>query len=221
MALTCTSVHRAKTHARYVIALAAIAAAAAPSHAMSAEPAAPDQPIVAIWRIHRIEFSWSSARVFYSCDALQSKIGALLRAVGAHPQVFVDPDCQERGFVNHALIRTTFAAPTLATEEAVREAMTFDSREQLIARVHSLQLPAHREVRRFPAEWRSISLSRNNALQLGPGDCDLVRAIRQHVFPSLAVRVDREWRCNFTEGTRIKQRFEVTALMPALPEENG
>lgn len=171
--------------------------------------------IVAVWRVHHVDLVYHSATVYYSCGALQSKISAILRAVGAHTRVFVDAGCMSGDFVNHTFARVTLATPVEATPAAIRAAATFDARERLIARLRKIRLPTEADVQRFPAEWQTVSLSRQRGLRLDAGDCDLLRALRKQVFPQLAIRVDKGGHCTSGLATRLRPRLEVTALMPA------
>lgn len=173
-------------------------------------------PVFAIWRIHRVDFVYHSPTVYYSCSALQAKIGAILRAVGAHTRVVVDVGCMGGNFVNHAFARVTLAVPAEATQETIHAATTFDTRERLIARVRKIQLPTSADIARFPAEWQTVSLSHRRGLHFGPGDCDLLRAMRKQVFPQLSIRIGKGGlRCTSGIATRLRPQLEVTALMPA------
>jgi hypothetical protein len=192
---------------------------AAALHACGAAAAPPTDtasPILAIWRVQRFQFVYHSSNVYYSCEALHEKIRAILRAVGAHTQMIVDVGCMGRKFVNHAFIGVTLAAPTEATQESVKAATTFDSRQRLLARLHSQPLPTATDLERFPAQWRTVSLSHRRGPHLSSGDCELFDALRRRVFPRLAVRIDKEdLSCTSGYASHFAPRLEVTALMPA------
>jgi hypothetical protein len=177
---------------------------------------AADDTIAAIWQIERIEFVYHSSTVRYSCGNLQRRIAAILHAVGAHSSVGVDLDCRSGDLVRHASVRLTLAVPVAATEENVRVATDFDTRDELVARLRHKQLPSANDIARFPASWRTVALARSPPLSLGPGDCDLLRAMRDDVFPRLRVRVvSGGLHCGGGADTRITPRVQVNALMPS------
>jgi len=176
---------------------------------------AADGPIEAIWRVQRFDFIYRSTDVYYACHVLPLKIGAILTALGAHDRVVVDIDCMGRAFVNRAHARVTLATPIAATPANLRVATTFDARTRLLARVRKIELPAAADVERFPASWRTISLGSRSDPRLEAGDCDLLRALREQIFPKLPIRMAREGlRCVAGGSTRIRPRLEATALMP-------
>ena len=177
---------------------------------------ADDDSIAAIWRIERIEFTYHSSSVRYSCGNLQRRIAAILQAVGAHSAIGVDLGCRSGDLVRYANVRLTLAVPVEATEENVRAATTFDAQDELVARLRHTQLPSANDIERFPASWRTVALTRTPPLSLGPGDCDLLRAMRDDVFPRLRVRiVSSSLHCGGSAGTRIQPRIQVNALMPS------
>jgi hypothetical protein len=177
---------------------------------------AADDTIAAIWQIERIEFVYHSSTVRYSCGNLQRRIAAILHAVGAHSTIGVDLGCRSGDLVRHANVRLTLAVPVEATEENLRVATDFDTRDELVARLRQTQLPSANDIARFPASWRSVALTRSPPLSLGPGDCDLLRAMRDEVFPRLRVRVvSSGLHCGGGADTRIKPRIQVNALMPS------
>lgn len=172
------------------------------------------EPVDAIWRVQRVDFIYRSADVYYSCTALQSKIGAILKAVGAHHRIAIDVGCINGELVNNAFARVTVAMPAEATQENVVAATTFDSRAQLVARVRGVRLPTAADIERFPAAWQTVSLSRHRSLRLDSGDCDLLRSMHQQLFPRLLIRASQQrLRCTGST-TRMRPSLEVTALMP-------
>lgn len=177
---------------------------------------AAEEPVVAIWQVERIEFAYHSSTVRYSCGNLQRRIAAILQAVGAHSTIGVDLDCRSGDLVRYANVRLTLAVPVEATEENIRAATNYDTRDELVARLRQEQLPSANDIARFPASWRSVALTRTPPLSLGPGDCDLLLAMRDDVFPRLRVRVvSSGLYCGGGADTRIKPRIQVNALMPS------
>ena len=118
--------------------------------------------------------------------------------------------------VRYSNVHLTLAVPVEATEENLRAATNFDMRDELVARLHQKQLPSAEQITRFPASWRTVALTRSPPLSLGPGDCDLLRAMRDDVFPRLHVRViSSGLRCGAGSDTRIPPRINVNALIPS------
>ena len=176
----------------------------------------PDTPIAAIWQIQRIDFVYNSSSVRYSCGNLQRRIAEILQAVGANARMGVELGCNSGELVRYANVHLTLAVPIEATEENVRAATDFDTHDELVARLHQSQLPTANDIVRFPASWRTVALTRSPPLSLGPGDCDLLRAMRDDVFPRLRVRVvSSGLRCGSGADTRIPPRIHVNALIPS------
>jgi hypothetical protein len=176
----------------------------------------PDESIEAIWHIERIAFDYHSTTVRYECDALRRRIAAILQAVGAHERVSVDLGCASRELVRHASVNVTLAVPVEATAENLAAATDFDTRDELVARLRQTPLPSANDLQRFPASWRTVALTRSPPLSLSPGDCDLLRAMRDQVFPRLRVRVvSSGLNCGAGSDTRIQPRIHVNALMPS------
>ncbi len=193
-----------------------LAVAALTAAVIGAAARASDATIVAIWKIERIEFIYSSSTVRYSCGALQRRIASILYSVGAHAKMAIEPDCAAGERVRYAKVHLTLAVPVEASEENLRAATDYDTRDELVARVQQTQLPSAKDIQRFPASWRTVALARTPPLSLGPGDCDLLRAMRDHVFPHLHVRVvSSGLNCGGGPDTRITPRIHVNALMPA------
>jgi hypothetical protein len=183
---------------------------------VAAAEAPTDATVAAVWQIERIEFTYHSTSVRYSCGNLQRRIAAILQAVGAHSRIGVDLGCRSGDLVRYANVRLTLAVPVEATEENVRAATDYDTQDELVARVRQTQLPSANDIQRFPASWRTVALTRSPPLSLGPGDCELLRAMRDEVFPRLRVRVvSSGLRCGGGADTRITPRIDVNALMPS------
>lgn len=195
------------------VSLAALFGAVLGAYGEEAPPAA---TVVAIWQIERIDFAYNSTSVRYSCGNLQRRIAAILQAVGAHSKVGVELGCRSGEMVRSATVHLSLAVPVEATEENIRAATSFGTRDELVARLQQKQLPGANDIERFTATWRTVALTRSPPLSLGPGDCDLLRAMRDDVFPRLRVRVvSSGLRCGSGADTRIPPRIQVNALVPS------
>jgi len=186
------------------------------THAGDAEKETPsDAPIVAIWKVQQIEFNYGSPNIRYACESLQKRIPQILKAVGAHSKMVVEvKNCKRQEQVNHAEVRVTLAMPVEATEENVRAAVEFDARDELVARIREERLPTAEDVERFPAAWRTVTLSGSGSVRLAAGDCDLMRVLRDHVFPHINVRLVGGMNCGAGPDTRLAPRMRLQALMP-------
>jgi hypothetical protein len=174
---------------------------------------APEE-IDAIWDVQQLRFNFRSFRTHYACEALERKIANILRAVGARADVAVRIACDDRQFLNHGVVNVTAAIPLYASDENIRRATTFDARERLIARVRNVPLPTAAYTESFPARWQRMSLARHRLVKLGAGDCDLLLAMNKQLFPKMSVALNRRSLNCSTSATRLRPRFEVTALVP-------
>ncbi|MGH8174890.1 MAG: hypothetical protein ACREV5_01345 [Steroidobacter sp.] len=170
--------------------------------------------IDAIWRVQHLDFEYYSPHYAYTCDALKEKVRTILKAMGAHAALSIDAGCSGDSLVQQLSARISLATPMEATAENLRAATTFDTRDQLAAKLRNRRLPSAADVERFPASWRRISLSRDSKASLEAGDCDLLNSIRKQLLPRLGVNV-KDWRrhCNW-QATRLRSAYEVEALVP-------
>ncbi|HLS80571.1 MAG TPA: hypothetical protein VK025_04125 [Steroidobacter sp.] len=147
-----------------------------------------DQMVQAIWKEQEISFYFQSFTTFYSCTGLETKLERILRALGVHePRVRVrSADCPTR-VARMPRVVITALSPVEATPEAIAEREKSKSTRELAARVRRKRTLGD-EADQFPAQWRRVSLSRG-ALDLEPGDCELIDELKRKVLPKLAVRV--------------------------------
>jgi hypothetical protein len=157
--------------------------------------------IEAIWKPQRVTFSFTSQSTFYSCNELENRLRRVLLVLGAHEQMHVDrsqcsPQTQLR-------LNITFSSPIEATAENVRALTTFTTEDQLVAQLRGIELPTAEDLRRFPAEWQTISLSRDRRLRLRASDCELLEQIRRQLLLQLATRdVSRRIVCSHGNFSR-------------------
>ena len=75
-------------------------------------------------------------------------------------------------------------------------------------------------VQRFPATWKTISMTRDKQLKLGPSDCELVEQLRRDVLPRMSIRVEYDrLRCSAVFGNIGQPQLRVVALV-ARPDPN-
>jgi hypothetical protein len=183
--------------------------------ARAAEPGSPE-PVQAIWKHQEFAFYFQSQTTFYSCSSLEAKLERILKALGTQAKVQVRSiDCQS-GPTRMPRVIVSVSAPVPATAEAIAERDKSKSRRELAARVRGKpEDPATLEP--FPAQWKRVSLSRG-AVNLEPGDCELIDEVRRKVLPKLAVRVvENATHCAPHQVSIGQPQLEVDALV-ALPK---
>jgi hypothetical protein len=197
-------------------ALTGAALGAAVGHASDGK-ASSDATVAAVWNFQRIEFTYRSPNIEYACESLQKRIPQILQAVGAYSKVVVDvKNCARQQQVRHADVVVTLATPVEATEENIRAVIEFIARDPFVAQLLEQRVPTAEDVQRFPATWRTVTLSGSAPLKLAAGDCDLMRVLRDEVFPRINVGVmGRGMNCGASTDTRIMPKMRVKALMPA------
>ena len=186
------------------------------SGAHAAEPGAPE-PVQAIWKNQEFAFFYQSQTTFYSCSSLEAKLVRLLKALGAQkPSVKVrSVDCQS-GPVRMPRVFVNVTAPVEATAEALAERDKGKSKRELAARVRG-EKEDPEALAPFPAQWKLVSLSRG-AVDLEPGDCELIDELRRKVLPKLAIRIVKDGtQCIPQQLTLGQPQLEVQALV-ALPK---
>ncbi len=171
--------------------------------------------ISAVWKVHQLELAYESPNISYDCDSLQKRVKQILHAVGAYPKMVVETThCKRKEQVRRTDIRVSLAMPAEATDENMRTAAEFDVNQEIVARMRATPLPPS-DVKVFPAAWRTVTLSNGAPAKLVAGDCDLVRALRDQVFPQINVRViGSGMNCGAGPDTRIQPKMRVHALMP-------
>ncbi|HEX2494782.1 MAG TPA: hypothetical protein VHK24_13500 [Steroidobacter sp.] len=189
----------------------ALITVASPSRAASVHVAG----VEAIWRVQSLPFEFRApADVYYACESLHKKIRAILVAVGAHSQVIIQPECSPPAMINRASARITFASPVIASNENIRAATAFDSRRILLARAEKIVLPTAADVERFRAVWQPLSLVENINPRLKASDCELLRQLKEQVFPKIGVEVTYG-KLHCSPLTRAPPILRVLALLPA------
>jgi hypothetical protein len=174
-------------------------------------------PVQAIWKPQEIKFWFQSFTTFYSCGALERKIERVLHHLGVRAQVDVrSVECLS-GVARMPRVTILASSPVEATPEALAEREKSRSTLELIARVRGKRGEEAVAFEQFPAQWQRVSLSKG-ALDLEPGDCELIEQLHRKVLPKLAVRVVQDdLHCTPHQLTLGQPRLEVEALLE-LPE---
>lgn len=175
--------------------------------------AAPDY-VTAIWKSQSLEFSYHGAATAYSCSTLQRRLEAILRSVGARDTLsVVMKRCADQA---DAYVQITLQSPVEATDANIAAATQYDGTAALVAKVRNESLPTPENISRFPAEWKTVSMSRDKELRLESGDCELVKQLRRDVFPRLSIRIVHDnLRCSTAFPNLGQPQLSVAALVAA------
>ena len=192
-----------------------------PSSAAARTPNPPPsralQIVEAVWKVQSLSFAYSGYATVYSCSALLDKVSEILQSLGARDTLRIrSVGCTD--MVTHGRMEITLESPVEATPENIELLTTYDSKQELVARMRNEQLASAEDVRRFPATWKTVSMSRDRQLKIGPSDCELVEQLRRDVLPRMSIRVEYDrLRCSAVFGNIGQPQLRVAALV-ALPD---
>ncbi|MGH8240008.1 MAG: hypothetical protein ACREXP_23755 [Steroidobacteraceae bacterium] len=192
-----------------------------PSSAVARTPKPPPsralQIVEAVWKVQSLSFAYSGYATAYSCNALLDKVSEILQSLGARDTLRIrSVGCTD--MVTHGRMEITLESPVAATPENVASVTTYDSTQQLVARMRNEKLDGAEDVHRFPATWKTVSMSRDRQLKIGPSDCELVEQLRRDVLPRMSIHVEYDrLRCSAVFGNIGQPQLRVAALV-ALPE---
>lgn len=188
-----------------------VAVAAAMLLPLASHAADSSAPIQAGWKTQEIRYSYTGFTTAYDCDAAEDRIKAILRALGAHPQTRVSAQgCDFNRPSRNFFITITAATPVPLADVPKAEPAT--SRDELLKR---LGVAPKQLDETFPAEWKTVQLSRDRKLDLAPGDCELMEGLRDHVLPKLSVKiVSNRVQCIPRQVSLQTPELTVTALVP-------
>ena len=174
------------------------------------------QIVEAVWKVQSLSFAYSGYATVYSCDALLAKVRGILQGLGARDTLRIrSMGCTD--MVTHGRMEITLESPVVATPESIEALTTYDSKQELVARVRNEHLASAEDVQRFPAAWKTISMTRDRSLKLGPSDCELVEQLRRDVLPHMSIRVEYDrLRCSPVFGNIGQPQLRVAALV-AIP----
>jgi len=183
----------------------------------NAQSAADESVVEAVWKPQRMNFVYRGYSTLYSCRGLQDKLQKILTTVGARGRIELRTySCDDELAI--ARFQIALTSPVEATPENLEQLTTYDSRDELVARVRGERLASAEDLPRFPAVWKTISFARSRQMKLAPGDCELVLQLRRHILPRLAVQIVKDQvRCS-EFGNIGKPQLTVSALVPVEPQ---
>jgi hypothetical protein len=171
------------------------------------------QIVEAVWKVQSLSFAYSGYATVYSCDALLAKVRGILQSLGARDTLRIrSMGCTD--MVTHGRMEITLESPVVATPENIEALTSYDSKQELVARIRNEHLASAEDVQRFPAAWKTISMTRDRSLKLGPSDCELVEQLRRDVLPHMSIHVEYErLRCSPVFGNIGQPQLRVAALV--------
>jgi hypothetical protein len=168
------------------LAVSCILAAVLSQAAYAGAPADSASPVQSVWKPVEIKYSYVGFTTAYNCDAFEQKVKSILTTLGATPLTKVKANgCID---VNRPS-RNVFVTVTTATPIPASEAKeppnkaTKELAERLTGKVDPLKTDP------FPAQWKTVDLSRDRRLNLEPGDCELMEGLSKEVLPKLGVKI--------------------------------
>jgi len=182
------------------------------------ESASSSAPVQAAWKTQEIRYSYTGFTTAYNCDSAEDRIKDILLALGAHPQTKVSATgCNFNRPSRNFFITITTITP-VPVDEVPAKSQADTSKDELLKRlgVASAQLDGT-----FPAEWKTVELSRNRKLHLEGGDCELIDGLKDRVLPKLSVKIiSSRVQCIPRQVSIQPPELTVSALVPmAKPDD--
>jgi hypothetical protein len=144
-----------------------------------------DGAVQSVWKPIEIKYSYIGYVTAYECDSFERKVRSILLAVGAAPQTRV----KANGCIGTRPSRNFFVTVTTATPIPASEAKEPEDKatKELTERLTGKKDPLQTDP--FPAQWKTVDLSRDRRLNLEPGDCELLEGLSKEVLPKLSVNI--------------------------------
>src|SRR5688572_1133339 len=144
-----------------------------------------DGAVQSVWKPIAIKYSYIGYVTAYECDSFERKVRSILLAVGAAPQTRV----KANGCIGTRPSRNFFVTVTTATPTPASEAKEPEDKatKELTERLTGVKDPLRTDP--FPAQWKTVDLSRDRRLNLEPGDCELLEGLSKEVLPKLSVNI--------------------------------
>lgn len=179
-------------------------------HADSPDPAA--KTVQAVWKPVEIKYSYVGFTTAYNCDAFEQKVRSILLTLGAPSQTRVQANgCIDVNRPSRNFFVTINSAAVIPASEAKEppDKATRELAERLTGKKDPLKTDP------FPAQWKTVELSRDRRLDLAPGDCELMEGLSKDVLPKLSIKIvsDRVL-CTPNNLSITTPELTVSALVP-------
>jgi hypothetical protein len=170
------------------------------------------KPVQAVWKPVEIKYSYVGFTTAYNCDSFEQKVRNILLRLGAPEQTRVQANgCIDVNRPSRNFFVTINSAAVIPASEAKEPAdkATRELAERLTGKKDPLQTEP------FPAQWKTVELSRDRRLDLQPGDCELMEGLSKDVLPKLSIKIvsDRVL-CTPNNLSITTPELTVSALMP-------
>jgi hypothetical protein len=170
------------------------------------------KPVQAVWKPVEIKYSYVGFTTAYNCDSFEQKVRNILLRLGAPEQTRVQANgCIDVNRPSRNFFVTINSAAVIPASEAKEPAdkATRELAERLTGKKDPLQTEP------FPAQWKTVELSRDRRLDLQPGDCELMEGLSKDVLPKLSIKVvsDRVL-CTPNNLSITTPELTVSALVP-------
>ena len=175
-----------------MLGLLAALAANADSTAVAGSDADTTAPVMAVWVEQKIDFTYVGITSCYSCDGLKSKVGLILKEIGARPgfKVTLRACANLRGGVERSpIVEIVAAMPQAATPEVLAEVARQASIRELAAKAGGKSAPGAEATAEFPARTRRVDFRERPVGPVQAGDCELIETLRDKVFVPLGARI--------------------------------
>lgn len=175
-------------------------------------------PVQATWKTQQIRYSYTGFTTAYNCDAAEDRIEAILRALGAHESTKVSATgCNFNRPSRNFFITITTAMP-VPVAEAPAKSQPDASKDELLERLGVARTQLDQT---FPAQWKTVELSRNRRLNLEGGDCELMEGLKNRVLPKLSLKIVKDRvQCIPRQVSIQAPELTVSALVPmATPDQ--
>ena len=168
--------------------------------------------VQAVWKPVEIKYSYVGFTTAYNCDAFEQKVRNILLRLGAPEQTRVQANgCIDVNRPSRNFFVTINSAAVIPAAEAKEppDKATRELAERLTGRKDPLKTDP------FPAQWKTVELSRDRRLDLQPGDCELMEGLSKDVLPKLSIKVvsDRVL-CTPNNLSITTPELTVSALVP-------
>jgi len=161
--------------------LAAVLSQAAYAGSPDASPS-----VQSVWKPVEIKYSYVGFTTAYNCDAFEAKVRNILLALGANPLTKVKANgCIDVNRPSRNFFVTVTTATPIPASEAKEPANK--STKELVERLTGKADPLQTDP--FPAQWKTVQLSRDRKLDLEPGDCELMEGLKKDVLPKIGVKI--------------------------------
>ncbi len=166
-----------------------------PGLARTEEAAGQAATVQAQWQAREFYFTFMGIRAAYSCTSIEDQLEAMLRDLGARPDVQVSATGCVPGEISRTITtRIRVNMPVEAGSAATADSAAFPAQRKIIT------LTIHGDRRNHP---------------MVAGDCELLEQVRRQLLPELKLQVmNDEVSCYPGEQELANKSMQVTALVP-------